>query len=364
MIKILELFSGYGTATFALKQLGIKHELVGYSDIDKYANQCFQQNHGGKELGDVTKIDPEELDDFDLLTGGFPCQAFSSAGKQKGESDTRGTLFNEIIRIAEVKKPKYMLLENVKGLLAQKFKETFDKILSELDRIGYIIHWKVYNTKKYGIPQNRERVFFVCFHKDYYNSGDWVEPKEEELKIFLKDILEEEVDENYFLSEVAIKGMLKSNYNDRKPQTKNVCSTLKVGGDKKCIQVFDKAMGKYIDEYYWINKENDPKRPSYIQKQNGNHSEAYRYYNANGIIQTVKPQQLKIIQNDLKFRKLTPKEYFRLQGFLNDEVNLEGLSNTQQYKLAGNGQSVNVVKKIFEGMFNRAEGRNKSERMC
>jgi DNA (cytosine-5)-methyltransferase 1 len=86
-MKILELFSGYGTATFALKQLGIEHEIIGYSDIDKYANQCFQQNHGGKELGDVTKVNPYDLEDFDLLTGGFPCQSFSVAGNCLGELD-------------------------------------------------------------------------------------------------------------------------------------------------------------------------------------------------------------------------------------------------------------------------------------
>lgn len=178
-MKILELFSGYGTASFALKRLGIICEIVGYSDINKYANQCFRQNHcpiqespdamgnweSNKELGDVKNINPEELPDFDLLTWGFPCQSFSIAGKGLGELDTRGTLFREIIRIAEFKKPPFMLLENVKGLTTKKHKDTFNKILSELDRIGYVVFLKVLNTKDYGIPQNRERVFFVCFRK-------------------------------------------------------------------------------------------------------------------------------------------------------------------------------------------------------
>ena len=183
-MKILELFSGYGTASFALKQLGIDYECVGYSDIDKYANQCFKQNHGGCELGDATKIDPKYLDDFDLLTGGFPCQAFSVAGKMLGELDIRGTLFNEIIRIAEVKKPRYMLLENVKGLLSKRHEPTFKKILNELDRIGYSVHWKVINTRDYGIPQNRQRVFFVCF-RDSKDLESWPGfPEKENLNIF------------------------------------------------------------------------------------------------------------------------------------------------------------------------------------
>jgi len=159
------MFAGYGGAEFSLKKAGIEYECIGFSEIDKYAIQCFEQNHKGKNFGDCTKINPNELPDFDLLTGGFPCQSFSVAGKGLGELDTRGTLFNEIIRIAEVKKPKMMLLENVKGLTNKPHRATFEKILSELDRIGYVVKWKVLNSKEYGIPQNRERVIFCLFFK-------------------------------------------------------------------------------------------------------------------------------------------------------------------------------------------------------
>ncbi len=164
--KLFEMFSGYGGASFGLKKAGIDFECVGTSEIDKYAIQCYAQNHKGENYGDCNKINPRKLPDFDLLTGGFPCQAFSVAGKGLGEQDTRGTLFYEIIRIAEVKKPKYMLLENVRGLLSAKHQSTFNKIKSELDRIGYDLHIKVLNSKEHGIPQNRQRVFFVCFRKD------------------------------------------------------------------------------------------------------------------------------------------------------------------------------------------------------
>src|SRR4030042_813856 len=116
-IKVFEMFAGYGGASFALKRIGIEHEVVGYSEIKQNAIKLFEMNHKGiKNYGACTKINPHELPDFDLLTSGFPCQPFSEAGLRKGELDTRGTLFNEIIRIAEVKKPKIMLLENVRGL--------------------------------------------------------------------------------------------------------------------------------------------------------------------------------------------------------------------------------------------------------
>jgi DNA (cytosine-5)-methyltransferase 1 len=171
-MKILELFSGMGTTTFALKRLGIDYELIGYSDIDKFANQCFKQNHCPNDtedklrLGDITKIDINSLPDFDLLTGGTPCQDFSVAGKGKGlfnedGTPTRSGLLFEYVKILEAKKPKYFMWENVKGVITQKHKEAFIMFLEKLCSIGYEIDFKLLNTKDYGIPQNRERVFVV-----------------------------------------------------------------------------------------------------------------------------------------------------------------------------------------------------------
>jgi len=331
-MKILELFSGYGTASFALKRLGLDYELVGYSDIDKYANQCFKQNHclddieDKLRLGDVRNINPNELEDIDLITGGFPCQAFSNAGKMQGELDPRGTLFYEIIRIAEVKKPKYMLLENVKGLTSKKFKDTFDKILSELDRIGYKVYWKVLNSKDFGIPQSRARVWFVCFRKDVEHSFEF--PKEVELKIFLKDILEDEVDEKYYLSEKNIKhlqrafgakGKILNLENKKVPTLQTAMGT--GGGNIPCLII--------------------PTLTTELA-----HSTGRDFYRKHAEIIGLSAGVL---------RKLTPKECFRLMGFLNDEINLDGLSDTQKYKLAGNGQDVNMVSLIFKEMFNKLE---------
>jgi DNA (cytosine-5)-methyltransferase 1 len=414
-LKTLELFSGYGTSSFALKQLGVDFECIGYSDIDKYASQCFKQNNGSKELGDVTKINPNDLEDFDLLTGGFPCQTFSVAGKGMGELDSRGTLFNEIIRIAEVKHPRYMMLENVKGLMSKKHKPTFDKIISELYRIGYFVKWKVLNTKEHGIPQNRERVFFCCF-KNWNDFIKYEWPEKEELKIFLKDMLEKEVDEKYYLSEkqvTKLKSYLgkKNKINEevmncigtcfgRSGSSSEECESfartnkaLMIGNLSRYKMKSERSMPFKEDGISWgltggcdvgvlepvqldvsqIRREGKPRVYEKISAtlntaQGGGHTPLIlasrgRYNEDGKAEQTLEPNKeglsnsITSVQKDnyllqeYRLRKLTPTECFRLQGFLNDEVNLEGLSNTQQYKLAGNGQSVNVVKKIFKQMF-------------
>lgn len=164
------MFAGYGTATFALKQLGIEHELIGFSEIDKYAIQCFKQNHGSENLGSCRDIDSNKLPDFDLLTGGTPCQDFSMAGKREGMtgkdgSQTRSGLVVDFARILKAKQPKYFLWENVKGVLSLKDKNTgeyvIDKIIEMFCEAGYKISLKLLNTKDYGIPQSRDRVFVV-----------------------------------------------------------------------------------------------------------------------------------------------------------------------------------------------------------
>jgi len=283
-IKLLSLFSGYGTDNFALKKLGVDYELVGYSDIDKYANQCFKQNHCPEDvedklrLGDVTKVDENSLPDFDLLTGGFPCQAFSVAGKGLGELDTRGTLFYEIIRIAEVKKPRMMLLENVKGLTTKRHKGTFEKILSELDRIGYTVFWKILNTKKFGIPQNRERVFFVCFRdSEDAKKFDW--PEEEELKIFIKDILESEpVDQKYYLKEKQVQKLVEA---IQKKMAKGVSKTIRSGGK-----------GSLTPKHEWdlITVDPEGNRIPNIPEI----GEANRLYDSNGISPSIKKSSINV----------------------------------------------------------------------
>lgn len=358
MIKLFEMFAGYGGASFALKKAGIEFECIGYSEIDKYAIQCFEQNHKGKNFGDCTKINPNDLEDFDLLTGGFPCQSFSIAGKGLGEQDTRGTLFHDIIRIAEVKKPKYMLLENVKGLTFKTHKATFDKILSELDRIGYKVYYKVLNSRKFGIPQNRERIFFVCFRKDIDKGFEF--PQEQELTLFLKDILEDNVDDKYYLNATQIERLVKRerSYNERMCKgnfSPTLCS--RDYKDPKVVKLInnkdthiEKADGT---SFTLTGNGRNCGSNQVVQINNPKHSND-RVYSEERVSPALNTMQggnrQPFISKNTMIRKLIPKECFRLMGFLNDEINLEGLSNTQRYKLAGNGWDINLVSKIFKKM--------------
>jgi DNA (cytosine-5)-methyltransferase 1 len=157
-LKYFSTFTGIGGFELGI---GDKAECVGYSEIDKYAIQIFNKHFNYKNYGDITKIQPESLPDFDLVVGGFPCQSFSIAGKRGGFGDTRGTLFFEIARIIKQKQPRLLLLENVKGLLSHDKGATFYTIISTLDELGYDCQWQVLNSKNFGVPQNRERVFIV-----------------------------------------------------------------------------------------------------------------------------------------------------------------------------------------------------------
>ena len=209
MMKMLSLFSGIGAFEAALDNIGIDFELVGYCEIDKYASKSYSAIHGVPEsmnYGDITKIDEKKLPkDIDLITYGFPCQDISLAGKQKGlfnedGSQTRSGLFFEALRIIEETKPKIAIAENVKNLVGKKFKEQFEIVLSSLEQAGYNNYWKVLNAKDYGIPQNRERVFIVSIRKDI-DTGVFEFPEGYELKLRLKDLLEDGVDEKFYLSD-------------------------------------------------------------------------------------------------------------------------------------------------------------------
>ncbi len=158
-MKYFSTFSGIGGFEIGLGERG---ECVGFSEIDKYAIQIYQHhfpNH--KAYGDIKTISTDALPDFDLLCGGFPCQTFSIAGKRGGFNDTRGTLFFELARIARAKRPRLLFFENVKGLLSHDGGRTFDTILRTLDELGYDLQWQVLNSKDFGVPQNRERIFIV-----------------------------------------------------------------------------------------------------------------------------------------------------------------------------------------------------------
>lgn len=320
--KVFEAFAGYGGASFALKRANIDYEVIGISEIDKYATKLYYNNHETvKNYGDITKINPNDLPDFDIFTGGFPCQPFSIAGLRKGVNDKRGLLFNDIIRILELKKPKYVILENVKGLLATRHKEFLEYTLSELKRIGYDFKINLYNSKDYGTPQNRERVIYICQR----DKLDFIDIEKSEIQFNWKDkLILKNVEHKYYLSDEAIKRMEKTTFRNDITRRKYI-NTLTAGMHKKnwntpIIVDFRYNEGVRFRKYDFMI--------TITTKQNG---------------LSGRP----IIIKREKYRFLTPKECFRFMGFFEDEIKLNGLSDTQLYKLAGNGWDINLFSKIF-----------------
>ena len=204
MIRVLELFAGIGACSKALTNLGIEHEIVDAVEIDKYAVKSFNAIHGTNfEPQDITKWDKDI--ECDLIMHGSPCQDFSVAGKNAGgdkDSGTRSSLMYETLRIVEKLKPKYVIWENVKNLLSKKHRHNFDAYLDAMADLGYASNYQVLNAKDYGIPQNRERVFTVSIRKDIYKGYFFPAPVPLEKK--LKDVLEDDVDEKYYLTEAQV----------------------------------------------------------------------------------------------------------------------------------------------------------------
>ena len=200
-LKVVTLCSGYDSQLMALRNLGIPYECVGWSEIDKYAIRAHDAvfpEIADRNLGDMTKIDWSKVDDFDLLFYSTPCTDFSNAGKQAGGEEGSGTrssiLWWTRYAILE-KKPKYLIMENVKALVSSKFLPQFLKWCDELTSYGYTNFQQVLNAKDYGIPQNRERIFVVSILGDAWFNF----PQKKELKLRLKDMLEDKVDEKYYL---------------------------------------------------------------------------------------------------------------------------------------------------------------------
>ena len=211
MIKILELFGGIGACSKALERLGIEYEIADYVEIDKYAVKSFNAMHDTNfEPQDICKWDKDIK--VDLIMHGSPCQDFSLAGKQAGGdegSGTRSSLMYETIRIVEKLKPKYVIWENVKNLLSKKHIHNFNAYLETMEQLGYKNYYQVLNAKDYEIPQNRERVFTISIRKDINKVFTF--PQKQELKLKLRDMLEDEVDEKYYLSEKMMNYILDNN---------------------------------------------------------------------------------------------------------------------------------------------------------
>lgn len=221
-LRVFTAFSGYDSQCMALDRIGIPYTLVGWSEIDKnaiMAHNAVYPQYADRNYGDIQQIDWKQVPDFDLFTFSSPCQDFSSAGLQRGGqegSGTRSSLLWECRKAIEAKKPKYLLLENVKNLVSKKFLPLFESWLKVLEGYGYTNHWQVLNAKDYGVPQNRERVFCVSILDDasIYNF-----PLPFPLEKRLKDVLEPEVDDKYVLSDKAIEGFLQHNLHHLKKGT-------------------------------------------------------------------------------------------------------------------------------------------------
>ena len=316
---MIELFAGIGSQTQALKNAGIEHESVAISEIDKYALQSYELLHGKTlNLGDISTIDPNSAPDCDLITYSFPCQDLSVAGAQLGAeegSGTRSSLLWECKKLIEAKRPRFLLMENVKNLVGSTHKPNFEKWLKYLESLGYSNYWKVLNAVDFGVPQSRERVFCISILNP---KKDFIFPTGNGRTIKLKDILDpkEIVPANMYM-------------NDRPYEPRNNTAE----SDNGLIHLGNLNMA-------------------------GNES-IKRVYSPDGVCPTLTTmtgghRQPKIYLGDDGVRKLTPKECWRVMGFSEDNYSkVEGkLSNTQLYKQAGNTICVPCLEAIFKELFN------------
>ena len=361
MIKILELFGGIGACSKALERLGIDYEIADYVEIDKYAVKSFNAIHNTNfEPQDICKWDKDI--EVDLIMHGSPCQDFSLAGKQAGgdkDSGTRSSLMYETIRIVEKLKPKYVIWENVKNLLSKKHRHNFDAYLETMEQLGYVNYYQVLNAKDYGIPQNRERVFTISIlEEDGYYKGEYYPdyscnfefPPKQELKLKLKDMLEDKVDEKYYLSDKMIDYIMANNEkwtgnNDKSLINKSIASAINTGeGSRRC------------DASNYISKQFDENFDLKIIREFGIYGDRQggSVFNTNGLSPTLTTKSSLnwnvLIDEGIRIRRLTPKECWRLMGFDDEDVDKASKvnSNTQLYKQAGNSIVVNVLEAIFK----------------
>src|SRR5699024_6556089 len=429
-MKFIDLFSGIGGFRTAMENNG--HECIAYSEIDKYAKQSYQAMHDTEnevDLGDITNISQEYLSRFkeenDMVVGGSPCQSFSLAGGRKGFEDTRGTLFFEYAKVVKETQPKYFLFENVKGMMSHDKGNTIRVVLETFNELGYYIDFNVFNSKYYDVPQNRERIYIVGKRKDlveqpkYHdktkgkkkfdeihnwavdniNYVELLPQLQTEVTTRLIDVLEDEVDDKYYLSEEKTKKLTLDNdlvgklnmynYNerdkvhsvnkvsptlntmqggDRQPKVAVIGNTSNTGhgshnvhnieGISPTIQARDYKGPKQIaireatKQGYALAEQGDSVNVSYPT------SKTRRGRVGKQVAQTLQAGEVNqgVVMNDIRIRKLTPLECWRLQSFTDEQfykAKNSGISNSQLYKQSGNAITISVadaiIKKITEG---------------
>jgi len=306
IIKLFECFAGYGGASFGLKLANIPFKCVGWSEIKPSAIKCYKNNHceieetiDGEQIehplnyGDITKINWKSVEDFDLLTGGFPCQDVSTQGKQD-LTIGRTILINNLIEALTIRKPKYFLFENVSAIQQEKFRPFLLKVERDLREAGYVVYRCLLKSVEYGSPQARERVFFIGIRKDITKPFGWNPyPNSKTDFVSTNDIL------------------------DNKEELRNKCKIIKCGQWKESAFECRNTIINPCGFYPTLCCVDEERR---IKRINGN------------------------------LYKLNEKELFRLQGFFKDEINLNGLSYNQCVDLSGDGLDVNLIKQIFEKM--------------
>lgn len=397
MINVLSLFSGIGAFEKALSNLKVPFNLINYCEFDKYASKAYSLIHKvpeSRNLGDITLVDEKSIQlPVDLITYGFPCQDISLAGNQQGlfnddGTKTRSGLFFDALRIITHTQPKIAIAENVKNLTSKKFEKQFNIVLKSLEDAGYNNYWQVLNAKDYGIPQNRERVFIVSIRKDI-DTGVFEFPESFNLKIRLKDMLDEEVDEKFYLSDNEIIYMDREvkdgrNHWDFKHHSddSDECSrcltanlakgvpynVLRIGsvdlnGHDICKRVYSVegisptiptgSSGNTIPKIlvreatkkgYAVAEEGDS-----INIEHPNSTPPSGRV-GKGVAQTLttSPQQA-TLQGSI-VRKFIPKECFRLMGFSDSDWQVlaeNGISNSQLYKMAGNSIVVMTIEYLL-----------------
>jgi DNA (cytosine-5)-methyltransferase 1 len=303
------MFSGIGGFELGI---GDKATCVGFSEIDKYAIEVYEKHFPThRNYGNATTINTNDLPDFDLLVGGFPCQAFSIAGNREGFNDTRGTLFFDVARILKDKTPRLVVLENVKGLLSHDNGITFQTILTILTDIGYHVQWQVLNSKDFGVPQNRERVFIVG-HLGGRGRSE-VFPVGRSNNQIIKQINSGVRETERVYDETGLSPTLNTMQGGQRQP-------------KICVPVLT------------------PERPE--KRQNGR-----RFKTDGEPAFTLTAQDRHGIFDGYRIRKLTPLECERLQGFPDNWT--VGHSDSQRYKMCGNAVTVTVVKSLMEKLLEK-----------
>lgn len=355
MLKLLSLFSGIGAFEKALDNLNVDYELVNFCEFDKYAVKSYCAIHNvdeSKNLEDITTVDEKKLPkDIDILTYGFPCQDISLAGKQQGLFNEDGTLtrsglFFDALRIIEHCQPKIAVAENVKNLVSKKFNAQFQVVLASLDCAGYNNYYAVLNAKDFGVPQNRERVFIVSIRKDI-DTGVFEFPKPVPLDKRLRDLMEDRVDEKYYLD-------------DKFQEIRWVNDNYAILYGGVIGKMHDISRRVYNPNYIAPTLHTcaggnlEPKVLGGVGERTSNNcSQWYQqdhiYDDTIGISVTTGFNPRYIDVSKKRPRKLTPKECFRLMGFDDESFRkAEAVnSNTQLYKQAGNSIVVNVLEHLL-----------------